>query len=142
MAWRADFNTGCDLDVEVVRRPVAVLGESFDVGMMRNIVPVRRLVGFLVKRHVAADDHGDVVPRAVREHLNGITDPLARAAGTQHKISGLQRIDARAHDVGIRAQIRAPALVRRGALRQRRDHGIMGLGVQAGQGFAHDAHAS
>ena len=129
-------------DVEVVRRPVSMLGEPLDVGMARNVVAVRRLINFLVEGHVAAHDHGHVVPRAVREHLNGVAHPLARAAGTQHKISGLQRVDARAHDVGIRAQVRAPALVGRRALRQRRHHGVVRLGVQACQRFAHHSHAS
>jgi len=111
--------------------------------MARNVVAVRRLIFFLVEGHVAADDHGHVVPRRVRDHLNGVADPAHRGPGrAEHEIAGLQRINSRAHDVGIRAQVRAPALVGRRALRQRRDHGIVSLWVQAGQRFADDAHAS
>ena len=41
---------------------------------------------------------------------------------------------------GYGLKVRAP-LVGRGALRQRRDHGVVRLGVQAGQRFAHHSHA-
>ena len=66
--------------MKMVRRPVPMLREPLDVGVARDVVAVRRLISFLVKRHVAAHDHGHVVPRAIGEYLNRVADPLSGTA--------------------------------------------------------------
>ena len=75
--------------VEVARVPPFVLGPALRI----RAVSVEGLVLFLDVCETSAHDQGDVVPRRIGQHLDGVADPAHRRPGrAQHQVAGPQGV--------------------------------------------------